>query len=188
MGTQMHSEQQDASMDGFQPARPRKNRKNRTGVQSITPAAALERTRQELILGNWIQECKDLLREGLNLLSVDSPQVLCLGLGSPASGRDPRAQLVFLLELCDDISLDRTNVSAYDPVFTEEDEALLDQANIRRLTENRVAAYALPHPSIAYMPHCDLHLYENILRENWSIDRLPKLLLIANRLSEYTDK
>lgn len=38
------------------------------------------------------------------------------------------------------------------------------------------------------MPHCDLPLYENILRENCSRERLPRLLLIANRLSEYLDR
>ncbi|OJT08868.1 hypothetical protein TRAPUB_219 [Trametes pubescens] len=32
------------------------------------------------------------------------------------------------------------------------------------------------------MPHCDLHLYENLLRENWTRARLPHVLLIANRL------
>ncbi|CAL1704167.1 unnamed protein product [Somion occarium] len=165
----------------FQSARPRKNRKNKktgSGAQ-IAPAVALDRTRQELITDVWIQECKHLIRESLHLLSVTSPEVLCLGLGSPAAYRDPRAQLVFLLEVSDDLSLDRSNISVYDPVFTEEDERLLDDI--------RNAAYALPNPSIAYMPHCDLQLYENILRENWTSNRLPKLLLIANRFSEYVD-
>ena len=38
------------------------------------------------------------------------------------------------------------------------------------------------------MPHCDLRLYENLLRENCSQERLPRLLLIANRLTEYMDR
>lgn len=38
------------------------------------------------------------------------------------------------------------------------------------------------------MPHCDLHLYENLLRENWSRAQLPNVLLIANRLSEYAER
>lgn len=38
------------------------------------------------------------------------------------------------------------------------------------------------------MPHCDLHLYENILGANWSSSQLPQLVLIANRFSEYLDR
>ena len=50
------------------------------------------------------------------------------------------------------------------------------------------AGYPLDEPTIVYMPHCDLHLYENLLRANCSRERLPRLLLIANRLSEYLDR
>lgn len=50
------------------------------------------------------------------------------------------------------------------------------------------AAYALPEPTIAYMPHCDLQLYEDVLRANWCPARLPQLVLIANRFSEYVDR
>ncbi|TCD62302.1 hypothetical protein EIP91_007098, partial [Steccherinum ochraceum] len=162
---------------GFTPTRPRKNRKNRTGNVRIPPEVALDCTRQELRAGDWLQECHDLLLESLQLLRASSPEVLCLGLGSPSSSRDARAQLVFLLEICDKISLDPSKVSVYDPVFSEEDERLLD-AN---------AAYPLPVPTIVFMPHCDLQLYENLIHENWSTDRLSHLLLIANRLSEYVD-
>ena len=38
------------------------------------------------------------------------------------------------------------------------------------------------------MPHCDLVLYENLFRENWSAARLANVLLIANRLSEYAER
>ena len=50
------------------------------------------------------------------------------------------------------------------------------------------AAYTLQEPTIAYMPHCDLQLYENFLRANWSPEQLPQLILIANRFSEYLDR
>lgn len=40
------------------------------------------------------------------------------------------------------------------------------------------------------MPHCDLRLYENLLRENWAGGGagLSQLVLIANRLSDYAEK
>jgi len=37
------------------------------------------------------------------------------------------------------------------------------------------------------MPHCDLELYENILRANWTKERLRRLLLIGNHLGRYTE-
>ena len=50
------------------------------------------------------------------------------------------------------------------------------------------AAYMLQEPTVAYMPHCDLQLYESLLRANWSPEQLPQLVLIANRFSEYLDR
>ncbi len=49
--------------------------------------------------------------------------------------------------------------------------------------------YPVDGPTIVYMPHCDMELYENLLRANWKphIDAL-KLLFIANQLSDYIDK
>ncbi|KAI0818878.1 SRR1-domain-containing protein [Irpex lacteus] len=160
----------------FTPSRPRKKRKNKNTQERRNLPEALERTRQEL-----------LSEAGFTI--AQSPKVLCLGLGSPASSRDARAQLAFLLEVCDDLKLERSNVSAYDPAFTDEDDQLLASLNMKRLpdSENRDAAYPLSEPTIAYMPHCDLHLYENILGANWSSSQLPQLVLIANRFSEYLD-
>ena len=51
-----------------------------------------------------------------------------------------------------------------------------------------MARHRLQSPTIAFMPHCDLHLYDNLFRENWSKEQLPHVLLIANVLSEYAAK
>ncbi|OBZ75412.1 hypothetical protein A0H81_04523 [Grifola frondosa] len=50
------------------------------------------------------------------------------------------------------------------------------------------ARYALRAPTLVFMPHCDLHLYENLLRENWTHEGLARLVLIANSLSDYTER
>lgn len=171
----------------FTPSRPKKKRKNRMPQERPDPAVALSSTIEELASGGWVKECTQLLRDALQVLAMQQPRVLCLGLGSPTSSRDARTQLAFLLAACDDLTLERSTVSAYDPVFTDEDDRLLATVQVQRLTENRSAAYPLGEPTIVYMPHCDLPLYENILRENSSRERLPRLLLIANRLSEYLD-
>lgn len=48
--------------------------------------------------------------------------------------------------------------------------------------------YVLDAPTIAFMPHCDLELYENLLRANWSKQRLSSLLLIGNNLGRYAER
>ncbi|KAI0637181.1 SRR1-domain-containing protein [Trametes polyzona] len=176
--------------DHFTPARTRKKRKNRPQTAPPSPAALLKRASEELGQGDWLQDVLQALRESLQEafpVSDSAPNVLCLGLGSPASSRDARAQLAFLLAACDDLSIDRMNVSVYDPVFAEEDLRLLTELGLSPLPEHRQANYELRSPTIAFMPHCDLHLYESLLRENWSSAGLRNILLIANRLSEYTE-
>ncbi|KAI0670584.1 SRR1-domain-containing protein [Trametes maxima] len=176
--------------DHFTPARTKKKRKNRPQPAPPSPAVLLDRVSGELAHSDWLRDSLQSLRESLEEAFASSdgaPGVLCLGLGSPAASRDARAQLALLLAVCDDLSIDRTRVSVYDPVFAAEDVQLLAHLRLTALPENRHANYELRSPTIVFMPHCDLHLYENILRANWTIARLPNVLLIANRLSEYAE-
>ncbi|KZT11469.1 uncharacterized protein LAESUDRAFT_720709 [Laetiporus sulphureus 93-53] len=171
----------------FVPSRSRKKRKGKGGVRSVQPSVLMDRTMEEIATGDWLQQCKEYVKDCLDTLQIKSPEVLSLGLGSPVLSRDARAQLAFLLAVCDGLSIDRTSVSIYDPVFTDEDIDLLDTLRVTRLTEDKRAAYRLRAPTLVFMPHCDVQLYENLLRENWSQAGLPNLVLIANRLSEYAD-
>ncbi|KAI0646859.1 SRR1-domain-containing protein [Trametes meyenii] len=176
--------------DHFTPARSKKKRKNRPQTAPPSPAALLHRASGELAHSDWLRDSLQSLRKSLEEAfapSDDAPGVLCLGLGSPAASRDARAQLALLLAACDDLSIDHTKVSVYDPVFAAEDVQLLAHLGLTALPENRHASYEIRSPTIVFMPHCDLHLYENILRANWTIARLPNVLLIANPLSEYAE-
>lgn len=59
---------------------------------------------------------------------------------------------------------------------------------LTRLYIQQEARHSILGPTIVFMPHCDRHLYENILRENWTKERLQNTLFIANRFSDYVDK
>jgi hypothetical protein len=95
-------------------------------------------------------------------------------------------------------------VSIYDPVFTEDDVALLTELELCRLTENKASLtavrdhisslgihpvqhglYPVDGPTILFMPHCEAELYENILRANWTLERISNILLVANQLDDY---
>jgi len=53
------------------------------------------------------------------------------------------------------------------------------------MPKNQQGHCAVDAPTILFMPHCDLTLYENILAANWSIERLSNILLVSNDLSDY---
>ncbi|KAF9466327.1 hypothetical protein BDZ94DRAFT_1251671 [Collybia nuda] len=89
--------------------------------------------------------------------------------------------------MCDRLNIDTSGVSVYDPVFTAEDLSLFGELQIRVLAENRSARYVLERPTICFMPHCDMELYENILKANWEAQKLHNLFLVANRLVDYID-
>ncbi|KXN82601.1 Translation machinery-associated protein 20 [Leucoagaricus sp. SymC.cos] len=49
------------------------------------------------------------------------------------------------------------------------------------------AGYPLQGPTICYMPHCDMELYNDLFRANWSQGQILKLVLLANHLEEYLE-
>jgi hypothetical protein len=75
----------------------------------------------------------------------------------------------------------------YDPVFTDADKALFQSLGMRSLPDTD-GKHVVERPTILYMPHCDLKLYENIIGANWSEERLARVVFVANRFSDYTDK
>lgn len=48
--------------------------------------------------------------------------------------------------------------------------------------------YATSPNTVAYMPHCDLPLFETFLRDNWFPERIPSIIFVGNTLSGYADK
>ncbi|KAH0830600.1 hypothetical protein J3R83DRAFT_2055 [Lanmaoa asiatica] len=38
------------------------------------------------------------------------------------------------------------------------------------------------------MPHCDLKLYEMVIRANWTLEGLCSIVFLANRFIDYVDK
>jgi len=166
---------------------PRKKRKNKQQQEPLDTVALLEQTMDELACRGWKTQCQHMLHDAINSFSpTTSPEVLCLGLGSPSCSQEARAQLAFLVSICDGCDIQRRKVSIYDPVFTEDDMQLLRNLEFHCLTHNKTE-YTLINPTILFMPHCDRNLYENVLRANWTSERLQNILFIANRFSDYAD-
>ncbi|KAG5647157.1 hypothetical protein DXG03_001112 [Asterophora parasitica] len=119
----------------------RKKRKNRAPKDRESTLAAVQRLRDDLAQDDWLPQCQQILRDSVECAALaQTPlEVLCLGLGSPTASSNARAQLAFLLAVCDDLNIDHAKVSLYDPVFTVEDAALFHELQLQLLTENKAS-------------------------------------------------
>ncbi|KAG6331054.1 hypothetical protein ID866_8036 [Astraeus odoratus] len=111
----------------------KKKRKGKTQREISTALDLLSGAKQDLAAdGTWLSDCEGKgggnwrwhLRFALYDTRIRPRMVLCLGLGSPTSSRDARAQLALLCRLCTLTETDSTNVLLYDPVFTDADRQL----------------------------------------------------------------
>ncbi|KDQ12384.1 hypothetical protein BOTBODRAFT_34685 [Botryobasidium botryosum FD-172 SS1] len=169
-------------------SRSKKKRKNKPHLAAEVPLSiAIERTRADLCSHTWWNDWSQFI----NMIVPDLPcrptHALCLGLGSPSSSPTSRAQLCLLLDLLVRCEIPRGNTSIYDPVFAEEDKETLSSLGLSVSLENKRAKHPCTDPTLVFMPHCPLRLYENILRENWSARTLSGLILVANTFSGYVE-
>ncbi|EIN07774.1 hypothetical protein PUNSTDRAFT_144312 [Punctularia strigosozonata HHB-11173 SS5] len=122
----------------------------------------------------------------LNKHTFKPTRVLCLGLGSPSSSRDARAQLAYLMHTVKWLEIEHSRVTVCDPVFTDDDRALFDETGIIHIQPTELEhELALNQPTLLYMPHCDRDLYERVYASNRSKRELGNLLLIGNELEAY---
>ncbi|PBK77981.1 hypothetical protein ARMSODRAFT_17302 [Armillaria solidipes] len=163
-----------------------RKRKNRPRRDKPTVSDLVERTKQDLQNDPWTAAAIQIVQESSSAVHNDkSLDVLCLGLGSPCSSPNSRAQLAFLLLICKSLNIDRSRVSLYDPVFTGEDLCFFEEQKLKVLSEsNEKEGYAIDSPTLVYMPHCDMELHEDILKDNSTVRNA---ILICNRLGDYVE-
>jgi len=122
--------------------------------------------------------------------------VVCLSLGTPSSSRVSRYQLGLLSLLLSRMQ-NCVEVQVYDPVLGETDAKLLGGFGYSCIAPPEAAAqHTAPVGSFTlfFMPHCDLELYEAVLRANWpqcdsgAYSGLRRLAILGNSLSAYADR
>ncbi|KAF5392957.1 hypothetical protein D9757_001274 [Collybiopsis confluens] len=162
----------------------RKNRGLGRKQQNPTLVARLQGL-QDNLDSAWLHDCTNILAPHINTKELKVLSVRCLGLGSPESSDNARAQLAFLLRICKNFGIKSSSIAVYDPVFTEKDKSLFQELGIRVLSETESDGDPVEAPTLFFMPHCDLLLYENVLCANWSLDHLCHILFICNTFGEY---
>ncbi|DBB04345.1 TPA: sensitivity to red-light reduced protein, variant 2 [Trebouxia sp. C0004] len=111
--------------------------------------------------------------------TASATELVIYGLGSPAGGyRAVHCQLAFALFLQTQLpSLEQT--CAFDPVFTVLDKSLLNEYQIKVSEQDISGRYLAITPTLFYMPHCDCHLYNNLLKANWGPHQLRKIAILG---------
>ncbi|KAL1743342.1 SRR1-domain-containing protein, partial [Schizophyllum fasciatum] len=125
----------------------------------------------------------DVLQENISAMRARPTRCSCLGLGSPESSDAARVQLAFLLYICDTLDLKKSDVTLYDPEFSDNDYKLFEDLGLRGLRTE--PAHIAEGPTLYYMIHCEMTLYDEILRANESY--LDRILLVGNRLHHYLE-
>ncbi|KAF8559614.1 hypothetical protein OG21DRAFT_1452841 [Imleria badia] len=184
--------------DSFIRVNPRKKRTRKDKEDATTPYDRLTSVREKLKTDEgWSAGCEEIFHKALHEVRIKPRKVLCLGLGSPSSSWDACAQLALLSRLCASLDIGSADVSMYDPVFTDADKQLFCTLGMRERihialqfqTDNRLQGteQSLDCPTILYMPHCDLKLYEMVIRANWTLEGLCNIVFLANHFSDYVD-
>lgn len=123
------------------------------------------------------------VRAGLRLDTVTS--LCCYGLGPPTRSANARAQAA-LIPLLRAMLPACTSLEAYDPVFEEDDAAVLRELGCRVLPEHEVSGRRVDAVTLFYMPHCDAELYNDLLDANWSSAAICNVVIIGNSFEHMT--
>jgi hypothetical protein len=104
-------------------------------------------------------------------------RMVILGLGSPTLSAVSRFQLALALVLAERFGLEEQDVDLYDPVFTRVDAETMRAKKVGTVLDRAAADLACGPdaaparaPTFWYMPHCEVALYENVLRANGVLD------------------
>lgn len=132
-------------------------------------------------------EMSDRQCEG-SFTTASATELVIYGLGSPAGGyRAVHCQLAFALFLQTQLPCLK-QTCAFDPVFSVLDKSLLNEYEITVSEQDISGRYLAVTPTLFYMPHCDCHLYNNLLKANWGPHQLHKIAILGNSFHSYVQR
>ncbi|XP_004364036.2 SRR1-like protein [Capsaspora owczarzaki ATCC 30864] len=114
-------------------------------------------------------------------------EIVCYGIGSLSDSVLARYQFALCLALQEHLKIPG-QVHVFDPVFTVQDIAAVQQLGGAIISENEEAKRKASVPTLFYMPHCGGRLYNNLLWANWSPAALARVLILGNPLSRYAER
>ncbi|XP_062509100.1 SRR1-like protein [Corticium candelabrum] len=186
-----------------QRVRQKGNHKSRKNAQSPVDAKSDEKCAENEMLR--VERCKREVKESefyAKLLShihssslkdyggkVDVDiDVVCYGLGLISTCPIARYQFSLLVLLTSDLNIECERCHVYDPAFDSVDHQMVVSAGFSVIDHNEEGRRCVDRRTVFYMPHCGKLLYDNVLRANWSRDRLSMITIIGNKFSHYRER
>lgn len=116
--------------------------------------------------------------------SQDKMQMVIYGIGSIGSFDPPRLQLSMALLMKRRFSW-IGDVEVFDPIISFTESKVLESLGCSVLSVNEHCQRQVSKPTLFFMPHCDAHLYDNLLLANSRADSLNQMIVFGNSFSEY---
>eukprot|EP00898_Chlorokybus_atmophyticus_P002965 jgi/Chlat1/366/Chrsp10S01486 len=105
------------------------------------------------------------------------------GVGPVATAPRSRCQLALALLLKERLG---GVAYIYDPVLEPVELQVAEELGFTLIQEDESCGRAVDRPTLFYMPHCEAHLYDNLLRANWTA--LERLIVLGNSFNHYHER
>lgn len=114
--------------------------------------------------------------------------LVCAGLGSFQSSANARLQLAAAIRLHSDVLCHGGSALLADPAMDQEDEQIAQAAGFQVakcvIQAIQAARLKAAGPLLLFMPHCERHLYNEVLKLFWGPE-LESVILIGNHFSGF---
>lgn len=118
------------------------------------------------------------------LRSDSEMQIVAYGIGSIESYEPPRLQLSLALLMKRKFSW-IGGIEIFDPVLSKTECQVLESFGCTILSINEQGRRNVLKPTLFFMPHCEVELYNNLMQANWSADSLKHIALFGNSFDAY---
>eukprot|EP00729_Bicosta_minor_P009886 gene9886-14648_t len=114
--------------------------------------------------------------------------IVCYGVGNFGHMPQARFQFAMLQVLATTLEVPPSDVYVYDPCFTRAELAVLAAAGHTAIGVNEECKRAVDSPTLFYMVHCGLDMYNNLLWANWKSSNLQNVVVLGNSFSGYEER
>ncbi|EPS70770.1 sensitivity to red light reduced protein 1 [Genlisea aurea] len=114
-------------------------------------------------------------------------RMVIYGIGSIEESEYSRSQLSLVLMLKKKFDW-IGDIEVFDPVISLTESRILKSLGCCVLSVNEQCRRKAHEPTLFFMPHCEFFMYENLLEENWDVDRLSNVVLLGNSFSKYYEQ
>lgn len=126
--------------------------------------------------------------EFLNRVLASEPNMgmVIYGIGSIENYENPRLQLSLAILLKRKFGW-IGSLEVFDPILSATECRVMESFGCFVLSENEQGRRCAQKPTLFFMPHCEVNLYNNLLQENWTVELLNHVVLFGNSFETYEE-